>query len=162
LILYDFQNSLTLKSLSSKQIIASVQVSGNDKCENAHVLQSLPAYRAGTTQLATSDFSSNLEPLCGTNLDSKGVWYSFASDKRRIVRLEYELKVQDVGGSVLSIYTGACGASSLNCVDSRVGDEQWNTINAPAIYEFLSAVGETYWFLLSGTTADATGQYELR
>jgi hypothetical protein len=145
-----------------QQIIASVQVWGNDKCENAHVIQSLPAYHGGTTQLATPDFTSNLEPLCGTNLDSKGVWYFFSSEKRRIVRLEYELKVQNVGGSVLSIYTGACGTSSLNCVDHRVGVEQWYDFNAAAVYEFLPEVGETYWFLLSGATANAIGQYEFR
>jgi hypothetical protein len=98
---------------------APVHVSGNDKCEDAISLEDLPAYRAGTTLTATPEFTSELEPLCGTTLESKGVWYSFVSDKRRIVRLEYELKLQGIGDSILSIFTGSCAAGSLSCVYRR-------------------------------------------
>lgn len=136
------------------QAVAPVHVSGNDKCLDAHSIQDLPAYRAGTTQMATPDFTSSLEPTCGTNLDSKGVWYSFVSDKRRIIRLEYELKIQEVGDSVLSIYTGACGSETLVCKDYVFGSQQWGANNAFAVYEFVSGVDETYRFLLSGATSE--------
>jgi hypothetical protein len=131
-----------------------VQVSGNDKCIDAHSVQELPVYRAGTTQTATPDFTSTLEPTCGTSLDSKGVWYSFVSNKRRIIRLEYELKVQEVGESVLSVYTGACGSDTLVCMANALGEQQWGANNALASYEFLSKAGETYRFLLSGATSE--------
>ena len=112
---------------------------------------------------ATPDFTSNLEEKCGTSLESKGVWYSFASDKRRIVRLEFELKLQGLGDSVLSVFTGSCGAGLLSCKDSKFGaDDAWGAYNGVATYEFLTNVGETYLFLLSGEFSDTAGQYEFR
>eukprot|EP00804_Cyclotella_cryptica_P005445 CCRYP_002980-RA/>CCRYP_002980-RA protein AED:0.26 eAED:0.21 QI:0/0/0/0.83/0.8/0.66/6/0/1422 len=139
-----------------------VQVSGNDKCENAIALEDLPSYRAGTTLMATPDFTSELEPLCGTSLASKGVWYCFKSDKQTIIRLEYELKIQGLGESVLSIYTGSCNVGSLICNNMVIADYHWSENNDIAIYEFLPEVGETYRFLLSGANGDTAGGYEFR
>lgn len=139
-----------------------VQVYGNDKCLNAHSIDVLPAYRAGSSQFATPDFSSTLENTCGTNLDSKGVWYSLRSEKRRVVRLEYELKTQDLGDSILSIFKGDCNASNLSCIGYTFGGDRWNGLNEVAIYEFLTEIGETYRILLSGATPNAAGNYEFR
>ncbi|KAL3802613.1 hypothetical protein HJC23_011937 [Cyclotella cryptica] len=141
---------------------ALVHVSGNDKCEHADSLKDLPAKRAGTTLMATPDFTSELEDLCGTSLASKGVWYSFKGDKQAILHLEYELKVQGLGESVLSIYTGSCGVGSLICYDNVLADDNRNENNDIAIYEFLPEVGETYLFLLSGANGDTAGGYQFR
>ena len=121
-----------------------VHVSGNDKCEDAISLEDLPAYRARTTLTATPEFTSELEPLRGTILESKGVWYSFESHKRWIVCLEYELKLQGIGDSVLSMYTGSCATGSLSCEESITctADYYSGGNNGFAIYEFLSEVGE--------------------
>ncbi|KAL7521657.1 hypothetical protein ACHAWX_006331 [Stephanocyclus meneghinianus] len=156
--------SSTATNVLTTEMPSPVHVSGNDRCEDAISLRDLPAYRAGTTLTATPDFTSELEQLCGTTLESKGVWYSFESDKRRIVRLEYELKLQGIGDSVLSIFTGSCAAGSLSCVTSVTGaaDYYYGGNNAFAIYEFLSEVGESYLFLLSGASGDTAGGYEFR
>ncbi|KAL7489444.1 hypothetical protein ACHAW6_015061 [Cyclotella cf. meneghiniana] len=143
-------NVLTTKLMlfnCTTQMPFPVHESGNDRCKNATSLKDLPDKRAGTTLTATPDFTSELEQLCGTTLESKGVWYSFESDRRRIVHLEYELKLQGIGDSVLSIFTGSCAYGGNNDF---------------AIYEFLSEVGESYLFLLSGENGDTAGGYEFR
>jgi hypothetical protein len=145
----------------------ATRVSGNDNCQDAVSFKDLPVSYAGSTVNATPDFTSELEPLCGTSLGSKGVWFSFESAKRRIVRIEYELKIYGIGDSILSIFTGPCDIGSIKCEGFAYGladTVEWNGISANglAVHEFLSEVGQSYRFLLSGANGDATGEYDLR
>lgn len=52
----------------------------------------------------------------------------------------------------------------MSCKGYKVGaHDYWgNDFNGIAVYEFLSEVGETYLFLLSGQSSDTAGEYEFR
>lgn len=47
-----------------QQVPSIVQVSGNDKCENAASLTDLPAYRAGTTLMVSIYYVSSFTIIC--------------------------------------------------------------------------------------------------
>ncbi len=110
--------------------------------------------------MAESDIT---ELACGTTTGSKGAWYLFSSQNKSIVRLEYELKVEEQGNSVLSVFNGSCGAGLLICEDyvvGYVGYNSWYDYNDVAVYEFQPEIGQEYFFLLSGESSDTAGEYK--
>ena len=119
----------------------------------------LPVIIKGSTLHATSDY----EDFCGVNKESRGVWFSYASDITSLIRLEYQLYVKGFASSKLSLFHGTC--TELYCythVDGKAA--KWFTFdyNAPAYIDFVAQKGVTFYFLLSGEMSDTVGEYDLR
>ena len=139
-------------------------ITGNDRCIDARVIADLPVIHSGNTAGATPDFSSTLDDTCGVSLASRGVWYTFKSTTRRIVRLEYQLFLFANGGnSELSVFTGSC--EKLVCMTNIEGADHASyhaeVMNELVVHEFLADEGETYYFLLSGELETTVGEYQL-
>eukprot|EP01082_Thalassiosira_pseudonana_P005637 g5141.t1 g5141 contig19:16318-20671(-) len=143
--------------------VSEYPIPSNDKCEDAQPIDSLPFAAKGLSTLgATPDFDQTTNNDCMTfNWYSRGVWYRFVG-RGTITRLEYQLHTQDLGDSVLSIFTGSCGDTDRKCFGTTLGDSNWYGENLPAVYEFLAEEGETYLVLLSGENFNAAGKYDFK
>lgn len=122
-----------------------------------------PKIYKGSLLGATPDFTAadvGINACADFDWNSRGLWYKLIGNGKNI-RLEYFLYTQECGHSVLSIFTGACGAS-LNCIDYVFGAEQWFDFNAAASYEIFAEKDQTYWFLLSGASFYTAGDFEFK
>ena len=121
---------------------------GNDLCDNAIDLGTLPASVTGTTTGATPDTA--VSTSCGTSITAPGVWYSFVGDGTTTT-------VSLCGGtnydSKLSVFTGTCDAPV--CV---TGNDDFCGLQSEVT--FCANTGVTYFILVHGFSS-STGDFTL-
>lgn len=116
--------------------------SGNDSCETAVVITEAVFARTGSFANATP--TTELQTCNTTAQNLHGVWYSFANSKRRIVRIQYLLKLPPTTNisnlfddtqedAVLAMVKGSCS----QCPERYRGSIAYNTTN----YDFFWLTG---------------------
>lgn len=124
--------------------------SGNEMCENAVAVTDFPISRTGYISNATK-YSYSEQGPCNRGYDTYayGVWYSVVSNKRRIVRVEYEKENHSerpwLRSTAMYTFEGSC--DGLVCRDYERDKDV-------VVKEFLMLEGEINFFFIA---VDYTG-----
>jgi len=115
----------------------------NDSCDSPRQIGALPFTDAMDTGLATASASDPV--TCTANQDSHSVWYSITPTVNTVYGLD---TFNSDYNTVLSVYTGACGAlTRVAC-----SDDFGNAISSPtrSVLTFTASAGTTYLIEVSG------------
>ncbi|HYE02986.1 MAG TPA: hypothetical protein VD963_07100 [Phycisphaerales bacterium] len=133
----------------------------NDACAGAVSLGALPA--GGTFTVSGNNVNATPDTgeagTCVTTVTGNGMWYTFTAPAERVVRVSTCSAATTFDTKVL-IYQGVCGA--LTCVtgNADAGTGLCSPTNR-AVADFCAAANITYYVLVTGQSATATGDFEL-
>lgn len=126
---------------------------GSDACQNPRPIASLPFQDTVDTSAATS--AADDPVTCAASQGSNSIWYSLTAPANTWIGVDSSESNYD---TVLSVYSGACGAlNPVACNDDFAG-----AANNPnrAVLVFQAALGATY--LIEATGKGAGGSLRLK
>jgi len=134
----------------------------NDFCSNAIPVTVGSPAACGTTECATPSLSNNIPIIpipCAGSINANDVWYTFTPTCTGPVTVNTcgTCPGSNTFNTVLSTYTGTCGALSQIACNNNVGVPGC-TLQSSNV--FLGIAGVTYYFRVSGV-GTAAGQFRL-
>jgi hypothetical protein len=121
----------------------------NDSCQSPRAIDALPYIDNLDTSLATS--SPDDPALCAGDQGANSVWYSFTSVADTVYGVESSASDFD---TILSVYTGACGALNQIACDDDSGP------GSGSLLTFAARAGQTY--LIEAAGKGSGGRLRLR
>ena len=121
----------------------------NDACQNARLIPGVPFTEEFDTRSATGSASDPVS--CSGARDSNSVWYAITAPVQTVYGVD---TIQSEYDTVLSVYTGSCGALTLvKCNNDFSNDKA--TANR-SLLTFPAQAGVTYLIEASGTGIGGT------